>query len=78
MHVACPPPIRPDIVHVCCDQVTFDAHSDAELLQVLNDVFAKLDERNKVDLRDEDPAVTGPRLMNFLRIVKFNVPAAER
>ena len=54
--------------------VVFDEKVGMELVQLLNDVFAKLDDQNKVDLRDEEPEATATRLFNFLRIVKFNVP----
>lgn len=58
-------------------QVTFDEKVGVELVQLLSDVFAEMDERHRVDLRDEPPETTADRLFGFLRIIKYNVPAEE-
>lgn len=57
--------------------VTFDEKVGVELVQLLSDVFAEMDERHRVDLRDEPPETTADRLFGFLRIIKYNVPAEE-
>lgn len=51
--------------------VSFDEKSPAELLQLLNDVFAELDKSHKVDVRDEPPELGGPRMVSFLQVLKF-------
>jgi hypothetical protein len=45
-----------------------------ELLRTLNKVFAYLDESHDVDVRDEPPEVAGPRIMQFLRVLKVAIP----
>ena len=56
-------------------QVTFDEKSPQELLQILNDVCAALDSSHDRDVRDEAPEVTGHRLLTFLSVLKFPLPA---
>ena len=58
----------------CLYQVTFDEKSPQELLQILNDVLAELDSAHERDVRDEVPEVTGPRIINFLAVLKFPLP----
>jgi len=56
-------------------QVTFDELRPVELLQLLNDVFAHLDEAHRVDVRDEPREVGGPRMLQFLRrVLMVDVP----
>ncbi|KAA0147941.1 hypothetical protein FNF27_06097 [Cafeteria roenbergensis] len=55
--------------------VTFDELSPSELLQLLNDVFAHLDEAHKIDVRDEPPEIGGPRMLQFLKVLKVSVPS---
>lgn len=57
--------------------VTFDEKVGMELVQLLNDVFASMDETHRVDLRDEAPEATAERLFRFLRVVKYNVPPQD-
>ena len=54
--------------------VAFDELSPFELLQLVNEVLTYLDDRHKVDLRDEEPAVTGARWIEFLSILKYAIP----
>lgn len=46
--------------------VTFHNKSPAEMLQLVNDVFAYLDPKMKKDLRDEPQDVYGQRMLEFL------------
>lgn len=55
-------------------QVTFDELTPVELLQLLNDVLAYLDESHKVDVRYEAPEMAGPRVTNFLAVLRFTMP----
>jgi hypothetical protein len=41
---------------------------------VLNDVLSAVDSAPERDVRDEAPEITGPRLINFLAILKFPLP----
>ncbi len=68
------PAAPPPHAHVPPAQVTFDEKSPHELLQILNDVFAALDSAHERDVRDEPPEVAGPRMINFLAILKFPLP----
>ena len=45
-----------------------------ELRQLLQDVFAYLDEEQKIDVRDEPDEAAGPRLLRFLYVLKVSVP----
>eukprot|EP00944_MAST-04C_sp_MAST-4C-sp1_P002948 g2948.t1 len=54
--------------------VAFDELSPFELLQLVNEVLTHLDDRHNVDLRDEEPAVTGARWIEFLSILKYSIP----
>ncbi len=58
----------------CFSQVTFDEKPALELLQLCNDVFAELDKAHRVEVRDEPPELTGPRMINFLHVIKFPLP----
>jgi len=59
-------------------QVSFDekSSSPAELLQLLNDVFAELDAKtHRVSAADEPPEIAGPRILGFLQLLKYPLPA---
>lgn len=58
-------------------QVTFDekASNATELLQLVNDVFAELDRAHRVDVREEPPEAAGQRLVAFLQVLKYPLPA---
>jgi intraflagellar transport protein 81 len=43
-------------------------------MQVLSDVLAEVDPRNKVDIRGEDPEQTIVRILEMLRVLKFKPP----
>jgi len=45
-----------------------------ELLQLLNDVFGELDRAHLVSARDEPPELAGPRIMQFLRLLRYPLP----
>ena len=47
--------------------------SPKELLQVLNDVIAHLDESHRINVRDEPDEVTGPRIWRFLATLKLSL-----
>ncbi|XP_021936046.1 intraflagellar transport protein 81 homolog [Zootermopsis nevadensis] len=51
--------------------ISFDSLNSEQLLQVLNDVLAEVDPRNKVDIRGEDPEQTTVRILEMLRVLKF-------
>ncbi|RZF48192.1 hypothetical protein LSTR_LSTR006159 [Laodelphax striatellus] len=52
--------------------ISFDSLSAEDLLQVITDVFAEIDENNKIDVRTEEPEQTTVRLLTMLRILKYN------
>lgn len=51
--------------------VTFDERTPFELLQLLNDVFALLDQNHAKDLRDEQPEAMLNRMVDFLWILNY-------
>uniref|UniRef100_A0A7S1XP79 IFT81 calponin homology domain-containing protein n=1 Tax=Phaeomonas parva TaxID=124430 RepID=A0A7S1XP79_9STRA len=60
-----------------------DEKNGTELLEVLKIVLSELDPSHDVDLRDEEPDVRVHRTLQFLKLMKFQVPqdaadAAER
>ncbi|KAG5493788.1 hypothetical protein JKF63_01620 [Porcisia hertigi] len=55
--------------------VEFDALGRIELLQVVNDIFAKLQPRMKMDLQETPPNEAMPRMLDFLlKILGYRVP----
>ncbi|KAF0696267.1 Aste57867_12965 [Aphanomyces stellatus] len=54
--------------------VAFDEKSNFELLQVLNEVFAEMDSRHKVDIRDELDEQRTYRFMELLQLLKYQLP----
>ncbi|XP_071536615.1 intraflagellar transport protein 81 homolog [Panulirus ornatus] len=54
--------------------ISFDALSGESLLQVLNDVFAEIDSKNKLDIREEEPEQMAVRMLGMLRILKYKPP----
>mmetsp|Transcript_15452 Transcript_15452/g.36457 ORF Transcript_15452/g.36457 Transcript_15452/m.36457 type:complete len:703 (+) Transcript_15452:162-2270(+) len=57
--------------------VTFDAKTEHELLESLNDVLAELDSAHKVDLRSEPPDHTAARMLNMLSVCKYQFPTTD-
>ena len=57
--------------------VDFDDKSSFELLQLLNDVFASMDDTQGCDVRSVDRDMLLQRTMTFLAILKFPLPEAE-
>jgi len=53
--------------------VSFDKKSPLELLQVVNDVFAFLDDKHKMDLRDEASDQTAIRMLQFLAVLNYSI-----
>ncbi|XP_068230834.1 intraflagellar transport protein 81 homolog [Palaemon carinicauda] len=54
--------------------ITFDALQPEQLLQVLNDVFAEIDSKNRLDIREEEPDQMAVRMLGMLRILKYKPP----
>ncbi|XP_077318116.1 intraflagellar transport protein 81 homolog [Lithobates pipiens] len=54
--------------------ITFDSLEPMQLLQVLNDVFAEIDPKHSVDIREETPDQTAKRMLNILGILKYKPP----
>lgn len=51
--------------------ISFDSLEPLQLLQVLNDVFAYVDPKHKMDLREELPEDMARRMLKFLSVLKF-------
>ena len=51
--------------------INFDNLQGNNLLQLLNDVFAEIDSRQKMDIRDEGPDQTAIRMLNLLKVLKY-------
>ncbi|XP_041356765.1 intraflagellar transport protein 81 homolog [Gigantopelta aegis] len=54
--------------------ISFDSLEPLQLLQVLNDVLAIVDPKQKLDIREETPDQTAVRLFQALRILKYKPP----
>ncbi|XP_063876497.1 intraflagellar transport protein 81 homolog [Scylla paramamosain] len=54
--------------------ISFDSLNAESLLQVLNDVFAEIDSKNKLDIREEEPEQMAVRMLGMLRILKYKPP----
>lgn len=54
--------------------ISFDSLEPLQLLQVLNDVLAVIDPKQKVDIREEAADQTAVRLLQFLRVLKYKPP----
>ncbi|XP_076030655.1 intraflagellar transport protein 81 homolog [Oratosquilla oratoria] len=54
--------------------ITFDGLTPEQLLQVLNDVFAEIDSKNRLDIREEEPEQMAVRMLGMLRILKYKPP----
>ncbi|XP_018021151.1 intraflagellar transport protein 81 homolog [Hyalella azteca] len=54
--------------------ITFDALEPENLLQVLNDVFAEIDPKHRLDIRHEDPEDMAVRMLGFLRVLQYRPP----
>jgi len=66
------PPFNQDLSMVALDEKT-----PIELLQLLTDVLTQLDDRHKLDVRDEDEEARGKRITDFLTVLKFKVPKGK-
>ncbi len=53
--------------------VSFSSKSPIELLQILNDIFAQLDQRQAKDIRDEDQSAMAARMLEFLVVLGYKV-----
>ncbi len=54
--------------------IQFDNLQGNNLLQVLNDVFADIEPKQKADIRDEAPEQTAVRMFNLLKVLKYKPP----
>jgi len=54
--------------------ITFDALHGDQLLQILSDVLAEIDTKNRIDIREEEPESTAIRILGMLRILKYKPP----
>jgi hypothetical protein len=54
--------------------ISFDSLTGDQLLQILSDVLAEIDAKNKVDIREEEPEGTAIRVLGMLRILKYKPP----
>lgn len=54
--------------------ITFDGLDSSLLLQILSDVLGELDQKHKRDIREETPEQTTVRILEALRILRYNVP----
>ena len=57
--------------------VDFSKKSTLELLQVVNDVFAAIDDRQKRDLRDEGKDEQTARMLAFVTVLGYKIEAYE-
>lgn len=58
--------------------VAFDDLSPTELFQLANDVLAHIDTSHRVDVRIEPADLAGPRIIGFLQLLKFPLPAGDK
>ncbi|XP_047498855.1 intraflagellar transport protein 81 homolog [Penaeus chinensis] len=54
--------------------ISFDSLQAEQLIQVLNDVFAEIDSKNRLDIREEEPEQMAIRMLGMLRILKYKPP----
>ncbi|KAL1123765.1 hypothetical protein AAG570_001538 [Ranatra chinensis] len=52
--------------------MTFDALSPEDLLQVLTDVLAEMDEDHRIEIRKEEPEETIVRFLTMLRVLRYS------
>ncbi|PAA94343.1 hypothetical protein BOX15_Mlig015875g1, partial [Macrostomum lignano] len=55
--------------------ITCDSLEPIQLLQILNDVIAEIDERHQMDIRNESADQTFARIIDALRIFRFKPPS---
>lgn len=53
--------------------VDFSKLSPLELLQVVNDVFALIDDRQKKDIRDEPKEAMTARMLEFVTVLGYKI-----
>ena len=53
--------------------VDFSKKSAVELLQVVNDVFAAIDDRQKKDIRDEGKDEMTARMLGFITVLGYKI-----
>ncbi|GFY45507.1 intraflagellar transport protein 81 homolog [Trichonephila inaurata madagascariensis] len=54
--------------------ISFDSLRTDNLLQIVNDVFAEVDPKMKMDVRAEDPEQMVLKSLNFLKVLKYKPP----
>lgn len=58
--------------------VTFDNLEPLALLQTLNEVLGHLSSQHEIDLRQEEPKVTAVRILQFIKVLKYQLPLEQR
>ncbi|KAI3380884.1 hypothetical protein SNEBB_002403 [Seison nebaliae] len=51
--------------------LNFESLNNTQLLQLLNDVFTEIDEKQKANIKEETPEQTAVRMFNFLRVLNY-------
>lgn len=54
--------------------ITFDSLEPMQLLQILNDVFAEIDPKQSIDIREELSEQTAKRMFSILGMLKYKPP----
>ncbi|TGZ63548.1 hypothetical protein CRM22_006877 [Opisthorchis felineus] len=57
--------------------ISFDALEPLQLLQLINDVIAEIDPKQKVDIREESSAQTAIRIYEALRVYRYKCPTDQ-
>ena len=58
--------------------ITFDDLEPLALLQALNDILSHLSPQHEIDIRQEEPKNTALRMVQFLKMLKYNFPVSQR
>ncbi|CAH8674901.1 unnamed protein product [Schistosoma bovis] len=54
--------------------ISFDSLEPVRLLQVLNDVLSEIDNKHKIDIREEPPDKMAVRMFEALRVFRYKLP----
>ncbi|OON22646.1 hypothetical protein X801_01449 [Opisthorchis viverrini] len=57
--------------------ISFDALEPLQLLQLINDVIAEIDPKQKMDIREESSAQTAIRIYEALRVYRYKCPTDQ-
>ncbi|CAH8680320.1 unnamed protein product [Schistosoma rodhaini] len=55
--------------------ISFDSLEPVHLLQVLNDVLSEIDNKHKIDIREEPPDKMAVRMFEAFRVFRYKLPA---